>query len=219
MADENLDNVFESIFGKDERSDAQRKLDSAERLRNKNESDERLFERDRDRRLENFQMDQRIRRIAQENTNSLVITLLFVAGIFWSVSEFGWLGGITAFCAFMAYSWWDEKHQKKSSRFRLEDVHDLAEDTVTHERIAEMAEAAENWIEVKGGYVEWGDVFEYPYWERVNNKVRNYVSISHTDRMKDNAVARAASLSHRIAKTDELKALDNGYDLPYRAKV
>lgn len=219
MADENLDNVFESIFGKDERSDDQKKHDNVERLRNKNESDERLFERERDRRLENVQMDQRIRRIAQENTNNLVVTLLFVAGIFWSVSEFGWMGGIAAFCAFMAYSWWDEKHQKKSPRFQLEDVDDLAEDTVTHERISEMAEVDGNWIEVKGGYVEWGDVFEYPYWERVNKKVRNYVSMSHKDRQKDNAVARAASLSYRVSKTDELRALDKGYDLPYRAKV
>jgi len=177
------------------------------------------FEKERDRRSDYLHMNERIRRIVGEEINKAILIGMAGVAVYTSGQRYGWLAGAAVFAVAVAIWFWLEKQEEKSVHFKIAEVDELAEDTATHNRIVEMEEMGKEWAFVKGRYLHWGDMFDHPFWENVNRKVRSYVAMSHKRRVEDNLSARARSLPYRFAMEAKLKAMDGEWELPAWAHI
>ena len=100
-----------------------------------------------------------------------------------------------------------------------EEIDDLAEDSVTQELIIEWERQGKPWIIIKGKYLHFEGLFDYPFWQTVQKRVRSYASMTHEKRVADNSAARKASLPFRVAMRARIKDHDLESDLPYWSRL
>ena len=101
----------------------------------------------------------------------------------------------------------------------IEEIDDLAEDSVTQELIVEWERQGNLWIITKGQYLHYEEFFAYPFWQTVQQRVRSYTSMTHDKRIADNSAARKASLPFRVAMRARLKGQNGEWDLPYWSRL
>lgn len=221
--DEDFGTAFETLFGKDERTTEEREADRLRGIKERHEREQQAFERERDRRADYIAMDNRIRRIIGEEIGKLYILGLAFAAMYGLGNKYGWWAGAAVVVAYVAWHWWEERKLKDTSKYKIEEVDELAEDTVQHERLVELEEAGKPWLHVGNVYVEWTNVFDAPYWEQVNKRVRTYAVTPYQKRIADNAAARSRSLPFREAMNAKLQAnpkfKEGDFDLPYWARI
>ncbi|MES2496387.1 MAG: hypothetical protein V4618_09745 [Pseudomonadota bacterium] len=221
MADERdeISKSFAAMFGKDERTDNERAEDWRKRDERLNEQSREAFERERDRRADYFHMDQRIRNIVTGEVNKVVMIGLAFVGTYAFGRDYGWPAGAAFLIGAGALYWWERRKAEKLPRFKIDEVDELAEDTVTHERIVAYERDGKPWLWVKGEYLHWEDFFDHPFWDDVNSRVRTYAGMSHQKRVADNKAARAASLPFRKAMIARLREQDAEWELPGWARL
>ena len=221
--DEDFGTAFETLFGTSERTPEAQEADRLRGIRERHEREQLAFERERDRRADHIAMDNRIRRIISEEIGKLYILGLTLAAMYGLGKEYGWWAGVAVIVAYVAWHWWEKRKLMDTSKYKIEEVDELAEDTVQHERLAELEEAGKPWLHVGNVYVEWTNVFDAPYWEQVNKRVRTYAMMPYKQRVADNAAARSRSLPFRVAMNAKLRAnprfKEGEFDLPYWAKI
>lgn len=206
-------------------SEKQRKADERQLIESQNDRAGEAFERERDRRADYLGMEQRIRRIAVEEVNRLTRVIVTLIIAYAANAEYGWPALVVVLLGAFFLAWRADRKEQKLPKHKIEEVDDLASDSVTHERIADLEEAGKVWLVVKGKYPEERYVFDHPYWETVNKRVRRYVSMCHSDRIADNRAARDRSLPYRKAMIAKLKGndkfwkLDKDLDLPNWARI
>lgn len=208
-------------FSDAEQTDDQRELKERNRRldREHNDTARDNFERARDRRSDYIEMDNRIRRIAgrevRESINMTVFGGLFIL----AVERGSWLSA-AAVAAVGGFLFWENaRNKRKDPKYLIGEIDELAENTIAHERIVEFEALGQIWVRAKPGDVVTGKIFEDPYWRTVNERVRHYASISHSERIVDNARARAQSLPHRQFRLAELKFKNLDCELPYWAEI
>jgi hypothetical protein len=189
------------------------------RAEQRNEWARESFEAERDRRQAYIDMDRRIRSIASQESQKLLAMLAAGALIFGTFYKQGFLPG--AAMAGVLFLWWRylERQERRLPKHKIEEVDDLAEQAATHHRIANMAEAGEEWLAISGEYLEWSSTFGHPFWDDVNATVRKYARLSHDERLVDLETARARSLPYRRAMEARLKAIDADWHLPGWADI
>ncbi|MBP8231000.1 MAG: hypothetical protein KAY22_01730 [Rhizorhabdus sp.] len=221
MTDEHDDigKSFRQILGNDERTDDERAEDQRKLDVRRNERAREAFERERDRRIDYLQMDQRIRNIASREVNKVVMVGVVFVGTYAFGRDYGWPAGAAFLIAIAALHWWDGRKAEKLPRFKIDEVDQLAEDTVTHERIVAYERDGKPWLWVKGQYLHWEGLFDHPFWDDVNRRVRTYAGMSHQKRVADNRAARAASLPFRKAVIARLREQDAEWELPSWARL
>lgn len=210
---------FDDIFDFKQMTPEQRAEDRKRFEREQNQRDSDRFEAERTRREEYLAMDHRIRSIVREENNKLILSLMWTAALIWLGYKYGWLGTIGVLTVGGIWFWRDMRKAERATSYKIEDVDRLAEDIVSLERAAEFSEAGKPWYKIKATYVECDDLFEFPYWERVNKKVSLLVRKEHKDRLAELASARAAILEDRLRLQDELTEKGRALDMPYWARL
>jgi hypothetical protein len=219
MSDDDFGGIFDGVFGKGKQTVEERERAELERNRERNEAAEQAFEKERDRRGDYLHMDQRIRKIVAGEINKLVITGIVIAAVISVGNEYGWPAALAVLVVASSIWWWEDRKAKKLPQFKVEEVDDLAEDTVTHGRIVTYEREGKPWVWVEGEYLEWDDIFDHPYWDEVNNRVRVYVNMPHQMRVADNKAARLVSLPYREAMLARLREQGEDWELPIWARI
>lgn len=215
MSDVDLGKTFDELFGKDERTDEQRAADGLiqDRKRNARSYDE--FYEERDRRIDHMAMDDRIRSIAVNEIWRFLAVISGIIGVSYAGYRFGWLGSIGVIMAIIALVWVDDRGKQKQTSFKIDEIDELARDTIAHERIVNFASNNQPWLPS-------GDespLFEHPYWYDANHRMTKYSRQAHKLRLADNAAARAASLPYRKEALRVLQEKDGDSELPYWARI
>jgi hypothetical protein len=218
-SDDESESIFDNLFGKDERTDEERKRDKRKWNEESNERSRIAFEKERDRRAEYFAMDQRVRNIVSGEINKLILMGLVVAGVYGLGKEYGWPAGVAVVIVAGAIWWWEDRKAQKLPKYKIEEIDELAEDTVTQERIVACERDGKPWLWAEGEYLHWEGVFDHPYWEDMNKRVRSYTGKPHKDRKADNEAARDASLPYRKAMLARLREQGKDWELPYWARL
>jgi len=221
VADERDDAIepFGALFGVDDSTEDEGEKERRERDRRRNDAAERAFDEERDRRTDYLHMDQRIRNIVSVEINKLLLKGMVIVGAYSLGREYGWPAGLALLIAAGALYWSDNRKAQKLPRFKIEEVDQLAEDSVTHELIVAYEGDGKPWLWTKGQYLHWEGLFDHPYWETVNLRVRSYVRMSHQQRIADNKAARVASLPFRKAMIARLREQDAEWELPGWARL
>jgi hypothetical protein len=214
-----MTDVFEGLFGREERTPEESAVDDLRRLKDRNDSAEAAFQRERERRAEYLHMDQRIRNIASLEVNKVVNSLIAMGVGYAAWKEYGVLGIAGIAAAAWAFVWWQRREDRQRPSWNIDGVDELAEDTVIQNQIAEHERDARSWLRVEGKYLHWDGFFDHPFWEDVNKCVRAYAGMSHAKRVADNAAARARSLPYRQAMQARLKEHNLDWDLPHWARL
>lgn len=211
--------IFEGLFDREVRTDEEREADRLKEDRNRNERARMAFEKEQTRRDDYLALDHRIRGIVREELNKAVIGLGFVGAAFWAGNKYGWLGTIGVFAVGGVVLWWETRKAEKLPSFKIDEVDRMAEDIVALERLAEFVDAGKPWYSLKATYVDDSDIFEFPYWERVNARVRLLVKQSHSARQAELHAVRAATLSARRELQARLTEQGKGNREPYWARI
>jgi hypothetical protein len=189
------------------------------RLKEQNERQREAFERGKGRRQDYLDMDARIQRIANKQSEKMFYNILGFTAIGAGYYQYGWVGGVAASILFFAFAWRIERSERDNPSFGLGEIDDLAEDTVTHERIVELAGQGVEWLKLRGQWVEADVIFDAPFWELVNKRVRTYRWMTYKARHAENQQARIKSLPVRHAMLISLKRTRLGVDLPAWAEI
>jgi len=199
--------------------DARDEWETQARQKALNDRDWERFDQQRKQRTENLATDGHIRRIAGEEIAKAVTGPIAIAFVFVFYHEYGWLGA-TGAALVVAVLWWrSDRETKRRLSYKIDEIDDLAEDTVTHRRIAELAEGGRKWLKVTRRYTEPKEVFDHPYWSEVNECVRRYARIPHHERVADNRSARNKSAPYRKAAWNEHSAPMSDWELPSWARL
>ena len=105
--------IFEAMFGEDERSDEEREAERREWDDERNESARLAFEKERDRRADYIAMDQRIRNIASGEINKVVNAIVFVGVGYAAWREYGFIGAVGIGFAAAGLFWLQSRGEKK----------------------------------------------------------------------------------------------------------
>jgi hypothetical protein len=218
--DDEIDRMIENLFDNEQFLEEEPQLTDEEREAGESNERSRIaFERDAKLRADRFARDQHVRSIVAGEVNKLVIAGVVIAAAYSAKNEYGWAAGAVVISLAGAVWWWENRKLQGLPKYKAEEVDELAEDTVTHERISAYERNAKPWIWVKEEDVHWDDFFDYPYWKDVNDRVRTYVTKSHKDRLADNAKARLESLPYRKAMQAKLREQGGDFELPYWAEL
>lgn len=186
----------------------------------RNEDAKGQFERTKAQRDKRLGEEFRIRKIVAEEQNKLVGVLGafgFAAAMGYQYG--GWVTSVIGI-AIWAWHWNTERKAKLKPDYMLGEIDELAEDTVTHERIVALENSGKRWIIIdEKSWPEAGEVFDYPYWKEVNARVRDYQGKNHKERLANNQAARAASLPFRQAKDAQIRSLNSLRELPYWCEI
>lgn len=214
-----MTDIFDGLFGRDDRTEAERAADDTRALKERNSRAEVAFEKERDRRADYLQMDQRMRNIASREINKVVNGLIALGVGYAAWREYGFVGVAAVGAAAWAFAWWQGWDDQKRPSWKIDEVDELAEDSVIQQGIAEWEHDGRSWLRVEDKYLHWDGFFEHPFWEDVNKRVRTYAGMTHAMRAADNASARVTSLPYRVAMRARLKEHDLDWDLPHWARL
>ncbi|WIA56006.1 hypothetical protein N6H05_23810 [Sphingobium sp. WTD-1] len=221
MADDRDEGTLEGLFG-GPRSDEERANDERKWDRESNERARIAFEKEKERRADYVAMDQRIRNIVSQEINKVFWVAAFLGAIWWTNDRYGSAPAVGVFVIGMAIWLWEGRKADQLPRKGIEEVDDLAEDTVSHRRIVAFEEAGRPWVTVKGKYLHYEEFNDHPFWDEVNKQVREYVRMSPKSRKSHNRAARDASLPYRLAMQSKLDTAggEHGeeWSLPYFAR-
>lgn len=215
-----IKDIFKGLFSSDEYSNDEAEAKPTTLNERRNEDAKGQFERTKAQRDKSLDEEFKIRKIVTEEQNKLVGVL----GAFGFAAAMGYQYGGWAMSATLiatwAWQWNTERKAKLKPDYMLGEIDELAEDTVTHERIVALENSNKPWIIIdEESWPEAGEVFDYPYWSEVNARVRLYREKSHKERLVDNQAARAASLPFRQAKDAQIRSLDSLRELPYWCEI
>ena len=215
MSDDDLGKVFDDLFGKDDRTDEQRAADSLiqDRKRNARSYDE--FYEERKRRIDYMAMDDRVQGIAVNVIWRFLCVLTVIIAFYFAGYKYGWLGVIGVGLLLVPVVWFYDRENQKQTSFKIDEIDQLAEDTIAHERIVSFASSNKPWLPSGNE----SPLFENPYWYDVNQRVTQYSRQKHKLRLADNAAARAASLPYRKKALSALRENDGEAELPYWARI
>lgn len=217
-----INDIFNGLFGPDtrtpeerERDDADVSKDAAKYDERRNEGFKEQFERAKEQRERSLAEEARIRKIVTEEQNKFFLMLCTWVAAGYLGYQYGTWAFFTTGLVVWAWQWNSDRKANLKPEYKLDQIDDLAENTVTHERIVEMESSNRSWITLDDEYgPECENVFDHPYWSRVNAKVREYRWKSHKERLADNAAARAASLPFRKAKLTHIQSINAKWELP-----
>lgn len=201
------DSWLEDIFpGLPKYTEEERAQQERERIERRNEGFRESYEREKERREKRIWEDDQIRRIAGEEISKTVYVFVAIGFAYGVNKDYGTLGSVGVMAVYFFWLWWSERSKKHKPFQMLDGVDELAEKAVTHQRIVELEHAGKPWIVIEDGYAEYHNLFDHPYWEQVNTRVREYRALSFVNRNEASKAARKASLPFRIAMEQRLKA-------------
>lgn len=211
--------IFDGLFGRDDRTDPERAADDLRELSERNSRAEAAFEKERDRRADYLHMDQRVRNIATREINKVVNGLITLGIGYAAWREYGFAGAAAVGVVAWLIAWWQGREDRKRPAYMIEEVDELAEDSVVQQRIVDYERDGRSWLRIDGQYLNWDGLFDHPFWDDVNKRVRTYAGMTHAKRVADNATVRAASYPYRLAMRDRLKQDDSDWELPHWARL
>ena len=107
--------IFEAMFGKDERSDEEREAERRERDDVRNESSRLAFEKERDRRADYIAMDQRIRDIASGEINKVINAVVFMGVGYAAWRQYGLVGAVGVGLVAAGLVWLQSRGKKSTA--------------------------------------------------------------------------------------------------------
>lgn len=180
----------------------------------RNDRSRNSFERRRDGRLERIGRDENIRRIARSEAQQVFHLMLVIALAYIVKEEYGAVWGGLILVGGWVLLWLKERKTKKLPDYAAEEIDQLAEDAVTHERIIAFDALGKNWLHLEGKYAESDVLFEHPFWETVNKRVTDFERKSHKERQREVSAIKAQTLPIRQAIVAKLRGERDDAEFP-----
>lgn len=172
------------------------------------------FERNRDARNQRLARDAKIRRIAREESQFSFYLLIGLGCTYLTFERYGAFFGWLASAGIVLAIWLYNRGIRKRPEYASEEIEELAEDAVTHERVIAFEALGTDWMQLKGGYAESKLLFDAPYWEMVNKRVREFERKTHKERQREVTALKAQSLPIRKAILAKLRSKREDIEFP-----
>jgi len=185
------------------------------RERDRNEHFRVRVERRREQRFQKLSREAQIRKIAREESRVAFYLILGIGAAYIIGEDMGIFWGLIVFIGIWLVLWLKGREEKKRPDYMVEEIDDLAEEAVTHERVGQFDAANIEWLKRRGPYAEPEAIFEAPFWELVDKRVSEFERKSHKERLMETNKIKMRSLPILQAKVAELRAQRDNVEFPY----